>query len=454
MAAKLLSSLLHHSPTEAALTLDTLRELPKARYATQLAITTLPSTRRERRATYSHLEVYKYVERIAGTLREAGVRPGTVIAVVCPPCLEAVCFLFALHWIGAVGAPLPLRVGAPRLAAALTALSARAVVSLETEPDARGDHPTYGKVGAAAAAAGVLDWHLARSVNEGVSLAVHGRFAGDGAAWKGGAGDFTIDPDEVAMRYVTGLGGGGDVGGDTADASALPPEASVVPLSHAAVVGAAKTVSDAYGLGLSQTTVLLHPMSSVQALLVLVATLYSGGHVVLPPPASTVAVPQGAPLTDLAAIVGDHKVDWLAAPLGVAAGLAGTGADAPQLRLVRVDGTAGDGDAGGAAVPPVLPATLLGAPVLPAWGPVEAAGVGAFIAPDTGGGGDVDGSVGPPAPGVEVAVVAPLLAEGGALERVRPGEIGILLVRGRSVAGGRLGGGGGGPPGACWVPSR
>ncbi|GAB0490978.1 hypothetical protein MMPV_002220 [Pyropia vietnamensis] len=445
MAAKLLSSLLHHSPVEAALTLGTLRELPTARHATKLAITALPSSRRERQATYSHLEVYKFVENIAGSLREAGVRPGTVIAVVCPPCLEAVCFLFALHWIGAVGAPLPPGVGAPQLAAALTALSARAVVSLEADDDDREDHPTWGKVAAAAESAGVLDWHLSRSTNKGVALAVHNRFAGDGAAWKGGSGDFTIDPDEVAMRYVTGLDGGdGDVEGTITDPSTLPPEASVVPLSHAAVVGAAKTVSDAYGLGLSQTTVLLHPMASVQALLVLVATLYSGGHVVLPSPALTEAARRGAPLTDLAAIVRNNEVDWLAAPLRVAAGLVDVTPDAPRLRLVRVDGTAGGDDAGGAAaVPPELPATLLGAPVLPAWGPVEAAGVGAFISPDAGGGGGVGGSVGPPAPGVQVAVVAPPETDGGALRRVRPGEIGILLVRGRSVASGRLGSGGG-----------
>eukprot|EP00170_Pyropia_yezoensis_P007853 contig_32433_g7878 len=182
-------------------TLVTLRQLPAARYATLLAATVYaPADRRgppRRPAAVSHLEVYKYTERIAGTLRSAGVRPGTVVAVVSPPCLEAVCFFLAAQWVGAIAAPLPPTLGADALATALTAVGARAVAC-------RPDEPVPTAAVEAADAAGGLAWHLTRSVNEGVGLDVRGRFAAEGAAWKGGAGDFTIDPDEVAVHLLTG----------------------------------------------------------------------------------------------------------------------------------------------------------------------------------------------------------------------------------------------------------
>jgi len=368
--------------------------------------------------------VYKYVERIAGTLRAAGVRPGTVLAVVSPPCLEAVCFFMAAQWIGAIAAPLPPTLGAAALARALTAVGARAVASLADEAVATA-------AADAADAAGVLSWHLTRSVNEGVGLDVRGRFAAEGAAWKGGAADFTIDPEEVAVHLLTGWEGDADEEEEEGEGAAPPPTsgagdpdaplspaATVVRLTHAMVAAAAVSFARAYGLATGHTTVLAHGLHDANGVVELIAALYSGGHLVVPPPPVSAAVAAAsAPPPTLPELAAKHDADWLALPPSAAAGLA-LSPPIPSLKCVRVTRP------GGAGV-----ASAAGAPVLPAWCPPEAVGVGALVSAA-----DPAAGLRPPS---DLQVAAVERGEDGTWARLPPGESGILAVRGPSVAASR-----------------
>lgn len=402
-------------------TLVTLRQLPAARYATLLAATVYaPADRRgppRRPAAVSHLEVYKYTERIAGTLRSAGVRPGTVVAVVSPPCLEAVCFFLAAQWVGAIAAPLPPTLGADALATALTAVGARAVAC-------RPDEPVPTAAVEAADAAGVLAWHLTRSVNEGVGLDVRGRFAAEGAAWKGGAGDFTIDPDEVAVHLLTGWASEDDADSDEEDEAPqadpdapLPAGATVLRLTHAMVAAAAVSFSSVYGLATGDTSVWGAGLHDADGVVTLIATLYSGGHLVIPPPPAGNDVSSSAPPPPtVAGLAGTHGASWLSLPPSAASAVFA----APTITSLLHVRVTSPSSRGGVAAPSALPA----------WCPPEAVGVGALASPA-----DPAGGLRAP-PGLEIAAVT--RGEDGEWSRVLPGESGVLAVRGASVAAARL----------------
>lgn len=409
--------------------LVTLRQLPASRYATLIAATVYaPADRRgppRRPAAVSHLEVYKYTERIAGTLRSAGVRPGTVVAVVSPPCLEAVCFFLAAQWVGAVAAPLPPSLGVDALAAALTAVGARAVACRPEEPV-----PTA--AADAADAAGVLAWHLTRSVNEGIGLDVRGRFAAEGAAWKGGAGDFTIDPDAVAVHLLTGWAAdedgeseGEDEPPRPADPDApLPAGATVLRLTHAMVAAAAVSFSSVYELTTDDTSVWGAGLHDADGLVTLIATLYSGGHLVIPPPPAGDDVSSSAPPPPtVAGLAATHSASWLSLPPSAAASVlaAPPVAGLRHVRVTSPSARGGGGGGGGAAAAP---------PSLPAWCPPEAVGVGALVAPA-----DPAGGLRAP-PGLEIAAV--IRGEDGKWCRALPGASGVLAVRGAAVAAARL----------------
>ncbi|GAB0492552.1 hypothetical protein MMPV_003819 [Pyropia vietnamensis] len=406
-----------------AQTLVTLRDLPASRHATLPAATVYaPADRRgppRRPSAVSHLEVYKYTERIAGTLRTAGVRPGTVVAVVSPPCLEAVCFFLAAQWVGAVAAPLPPSLGADALATALTAVGARAVACRPEEPV-----PTAAVE--AADAVGVLVWHLTQSLNGGVGLEVLERFVGEGAAWKGGAGDFTIDPDEVAVHLLTGWASDDDADNDgeedgapqAADPDApLAAGATVLRLTHAMVAAAAVSFSSVYGLSTEDVSVWGAGLHDADGVVTLIATIYSGGHLIIPPPPVGDDVSSSAPPPPtVAALASTHSASWLSLPPSAAASVLAAPPIA-ELRHVRVTSPS----ARSAAAAPSA---------LPAWCPPEAVGVGALVAPA-----DPTGGL-RAAPGLEIAAVT--RGEDGEWCRAPPGESGVLAVRGASVAAARM----------------
>lgn len=269
--------------------LESLRELPKPRYATKLAVTAYPSHRRARKAVFSHIEVFKMTENIAGALRESGVRPGTVCGVVLRNCLEALIYFFALEWIGAVAMFVDVDVGVEEMRRVCKQGGVVVLCTHWVDEDERGsgldEGDVFGKCESVVEDLGLIGWHVYRTTNEGVVLDTHGKFASDGAAWAGGAGDFVIDPEETALHVVSRGG--------------------VVTLSHRAMTASAKSFVETYDLKVGMSTMLLPPLCDIHGILVLVASFYSGGHVVLPGLYDDAKT--------LLGYVEKHKISWFSA---------------------------------------------------------------------------------------------------------------------------------------------
>lgn len=245
---------------EELLKLTTLVELPKSRYATKLAVTAYPTARRGRKAVFSHIEVYKMVENIAGKMREAGIRPGTVCAFALPTSFESIIYFYALMWIAAIAAPIDPALPQEDFEKALKEGGAKVLVSPHMPDDP--DDELFVKCQKASASLELIEWHIHRTTNEGVVLETHNLMIGTGAAWAGGAGDFILDPEEIAVHIASSV--------------------AVVPLSHHALCEAAKSFVSTYDLAVNMSTMLAPPLHTIHGILILIATFYSGGHIVLP----------------------------------------------------------------------------------------------------------------------------------------------------------------------------
>lgn len=278
------------------LMLTSLREIPKSRYATQLAITQIPSGR-GRKAIFSHVEVYKMVENIANDLRETGVRPGTVCAMVTPNSIEAIVYFLAVQWVGAIAAPVDETLNEAEMKSVLHAVEAFTVVSPLIDEDDIEDDEQNAKVTKVAKELDIIHWNIYRTTNKGVQLEQHGRRAGKDAAWKGGAADFKIDATEISVH----LGSPGSFN----DSSPRGGSSLVAPLSHANMAGAAKAFANTYELSPeNNATIMTTPMHSIHTLVALIGTLYSGGHIVVPGVGETLSPEK------FCAIAKDNKVSW------------------------------------------------------------------------------------------------------------------------------------------------
>lgn len=289
-----------HQDRDDILTMQTLREIPKTRYATQVAITQLPSGR-GRKAVFSHIELYKMVEAIATELRESGVRPGTVCAMAVPNSVDAIVYFLALQWIGAIAAPIDPDLSEADLKEILTRVQATTLVSPPADGALQEQDTNYQKLKSVSDALKLIHWNIFRSTNKGVELEQHGQKVGEGAAWKGGSGDFKLDPSEMCVHL-----------GSTPSWDESSPRgigSLVVPLSHYNVVTAAKTFAKLYDLlPASNTTIMTDPLNSVHGIVIAVGTLYTGGHILIPGNGKQLS---GA---DLLTVAAENKVNWLSAP--------------------------------------------------------------------------------------------------------------------------------------------
>lgn len=333
--------------------LRTLRELPKSAHATSLAVTAYPSTRRERKAVFNHIELFKYAEILANRLRETGVRPGTVCAFALPNCTEAFVYFFALQWIGAVAAPLEPGLGVEKLVEALEAVGAQTLCTRYDSDDVEG--MGVAEKAAESVGGGIPNWHVYRTTNEGIVLETNSMVMAGGAAWAGGAGDFKLDPDEISVRLVAGGTDGAPL--------------DVVPLKHRAMSSAAVSFATTYGIGAGMSTVLVPGLWEAHGLLVLCTVFYSGGHIVLPPGSGVKKPFEASAFWGLAST---HKVNWISAGpdevLDLYESRSGAGRDFVELDFVRSAGGAIQGD----LVDTV--SDSLGCPVLESYGSAECAG--------------------------------------------------------------------------------
>eukprot|EP00178_Gracilaria_changii_P004936 TRINITY_DN17_c0_g2_i10.p1 TRINITY_DN17_c0_g2~~TRINITY_DN17_c0_g2_i10.p1 ORF type:complete len:913 (-),score=197.53 TRINITY_DN17_c0_g2_i10:5415-8153(-) len=261
-------SLFHQKLTkedrEDLLKLQTLRDLPKSRYATRSCITAIPSGR-GRKAVFSHIEVYKMVEEIAKELREAGVRPQTACAFVLENGVEAVIYFLALQWIGAIAVPIDPKLCAEDITKVLQEVNAVTLVSADIDDDDRLNDRCFQNISTACEKQNVIHWHVCRSTNKGVYLDRKGKMAGGGAAWAGGAGDFKYDPNEKCIRFAIGENG----------------EFLVFELSHRGAAEATREFSKTYSLRAEDVTILVADIHSMQGLMCVLAAIYSGGNVVI-----------------------------------------------------------------------------------------------------------------------------------------------------------------------------
>ena len=269
------------------LNLQTLRELPKSRYATQSCITGIPSGR-GRKVVYSHVEVYKMVENIATALREAGVRPQTVCAFIIETCIEAIVYFLALQWIGAIAVPIDPNLSKEEITHILRQVNAHTVVSALVDDDEQAQDEIFNKIQDVCQSQNIIQWYISRSTNRGVFLDMKGVRAGQGAAWSGGAGDFKFDPTEPCVRL----------------ASAFNDKCIAIELSHKAVALATREFSKTYSLTAEYSTLLVSPFYSIHGLMCVLASIYSGGNVVI--------VDENLHDTEtILKHIKENKIDWL-----------------------------------------------------------------------------------------------------------------------------------------------
>lgn len=376
---------------KARVKLVTLRELPKSLYATNLAVTTYPHSSRGRKAVFNHIEVYKMVESVANKLRESGVRPGTVCAMALPNTFEAVVYFFALQWIGAIAAPLDPSLDSEGLKNALQAVKAQTLMTPYLQAsDAKSD-PLSLAAESACEEIDVLNWKIYRTINEGVLLEMGGKLMGS-AAWAGGAGDFKLDPEEIAVHALT--------------------DGDAIRLSHRALAASARAFATTYKLEMNMNTVLINTLNHVQAILVLVASFYSGGHIIL----------SGSDTLDAALFwehASKHNVNWVSGTsdevLDIFEAYSKLSGKTPSLDFVRC--------CGGKLAPDVQAkvSESLGAPVLVSYGSVECAGLATSNTHDS----VTVGTAGQPVDGVEVRVFDSKTRELLPMTSTKEGEIGV-----------------------------
>lgn len=199
------------------------------------------------------------VENVAGKMREAGVRPGTVCAFSMPTSCESIIYFYALWWIGAVAAPINPAFSEDEFEEAVKLSGAKILVSPYVKEDSDILSQKCEKV---SEKLNLIEWHIHRTMNEGVVLETHSRLMGSGAAWAGGAGDFKPDPDGIAVHIASSVG--------------------TLSISHFAMCEAAKSFVSTYDLAVNMSTMLAPPLHDIHGILILIATFYSGGHIVLP----------------------------------------------------------------------------------------------------------------------------------------------------------------------------
>lgn len=287
------------------------------------------------------------VETIATNLRQAGVRPQTPCAFILNNSVEPLVFFLALQWIAAIAVPIDPDLSSEDIDTILKQLNTSIVVSPLVDEDDIETDELYQKVSAICDANQYIHWFISRSTNQGVYLDMNGKRAGDSAAWAGGASDFKYDPNETAftLAYAT-------------DQTCL-----IVPICHRAGAHATRDYAKMYGLTSDHSMLLVEPFHHINGLMSVLATIYSGGNVVLPPPD-----PEPSQLLEVCAT---FKINWMCCSTDTVLELSqnATSSSALKLSFIRTYGANID--------PSTLQAVekSLGAPILEAYGTPETCGL-------------------------------------------------------------------------------
>jgi acyl-CoA synthetase (AMP-forming)/AMP-acid ligase II len=325
----------------------------------------------------SFADLHDAVERLAKQLAGAGVGPGDTVALSLLNGIEIVLTFLAIVRAGAAAAPLNPGYTAPEFHAYLDDLRPRVMLfQSDTAAAARG----------VCAELGVATLDLSDGPARELSLPVAAVPLPDG------------DPDALALLLHT---------------SGTTSKPKIVPLRQRNLAHSTRTIAAHYALTPEDVSICAMPLFHVHGLLAsTLATLHSGG--------TTVTRARFSPRTFWEDAI-DYNATWYSAVPTIHQMLLGrAGNDLPRhgLRFARSCSS---------ALPPALQAALeerLEVPVVQAYGMTEAAHQ--MCSNPLPPGEQRAGSVGP-ATGVEAAILD------DSWQPLRPGEVGEVAVRGRSV---------------------
>jgi len=248
------------------ISLSTLADIPKVAYSTKLALTVYPENTRMKKTFWSHIEVYQMVESAALTIRELGVKPRSVVAMVSPNSFESCIFFLAVQWSGAVIVMIDPSLSVTDIKETIQETGATIVVSPLSEDEDEANFEVYQKCVQSSSELGLIHWCMYTSKNEGFKLDSKGKRAADRPAWSGGNKDLTLDPDETSIRVLVPVQG----------------RRLLLSLSQKNICTAVKAFVGHYALNESSATLWTTPLHSIQGILVFLSSLYVGGNTVIP----------------------------------------------------------------------------------------------------------------------------------------------------------------------------
>jgi len=202
--------------------------------------------------TISHRALADSIERLAGVLRCAGLRPGDAVALVLPNGPELLVLFLALARARLIAAPLNPAYKGDELRWLFKDVQAHAIVT------------TVGNgvvVAGAAAGLGAPVWLASMDPSGNVSLA--------GVPRTSRGGPEMPDAEDVALFLHT---------------SGTEGQPKVVPLTHTNVLRSAQHIASHYGLTPADRSLIVLPLFHGHGLIgAALATLVSGGAVIVPP---------------------------------------------------------------------------------------------------------------------------------------------------------------------------
>jgi acyl-CoA synthetase (AMP-forming)/AMP-acid ligase II len=204
-----------------------------------------------RQITTTYRALAEQVDGLAKLLRQKGLQPGDVVAVVLPNGLEYLAVFLAVTRARLIAAPLNPNYKVDEFRFYLEDLAPRAVIT-----SADKTHP----IREAARDRGLPVWEATRAADSSVSL--------DGAGSPRGEPPDSPRPEDVALFLHT---------------SGTTSRPKQVPLAHGNLMASIRNIAGHYQLGPADTGLLVMPLFHVHGLIgATLSTFYAGGSLVVP----------------------------------------------------------------------------------------------------------------------------------------------------------------------------
>lgn len=344
------------------------------------------------------------VEEAAHVLRENGVRPKTVVAMLFNNSVEAVVTFLALEWVHAKAAPISPEMTVEGITGAIRNVGASVIITQFVDEADRTEGDVCTKAKQTSVESGLKLWYTMRTLNRGVFLETNKDVIGD-PAWHGGAGDYTLDMDEDAILT-----------------HALDMERLVLPLTHRNICTSTKIFTKCYDISADSVTLWAKPIYDVHGILVLLVSFYSGGLLVIPPGGHF----EPEQFWDLVLLTGVTWVSTDANAVTLIKEVTETPMKSTTLKFIRASGGGfidprehGDYEA------------IFGVPILESYGLAECSGLATSNTTLK----SKPGTMGQTCDGIDIAIFS---TDPEDREMLPPNEIGDIAVKGPSVTQGYI----------------